>query len=125
MAEFKKKSSNKFWYSPLMLMVFFIVLILFAYSMVGLIKKENETSKKKALILDEIKNLNQRKDELTKNINDLQTDQGKEQTIRDKYQVVKPGEKMVVIVDEDSTKQPEENVSNSQSFWLWLKNLFN
>ena len=124
MAEFKKRTTNNFWQSPLMLLVLFCVVVVFSYNMVGLIKKQNETAKKKALILDEIKSLDQRQTDLTKNIEELKTEQGTEKAIRDKYQVVKPGEKLVVIVDSDTAKTEQNTVKNSSSFWTWLKGLF-
>ena len=49
MAQFKKEHQQKFWHSPIILIILFCVLALFLYNMVGLVSKERETAKKKAV----------------------------------------------------------------------------
>ena len=124
MAEFKKKKTNSFWHSPLALGILFCVVVLFIYSMVGLIQKERETAQKKSLILDQIDTLHKREVVLNNDISKLETDEGVEETIRDKYQLAKPNEKMVIIVDDqkEPAQTPEEK--NDHSFWSWVKKLF-
>ena len=125
MSEFNRKKNSNFWYSPLVLMVLFCVLVLFAYNIVGLTEKERETSKKKELILSQIDTLRTRQASLSNDINKLKTDEGIEETIRDKYQVVKEGEKMVTIVDQNKStdSQTVEEVKD-HSFWGWIKRTF-
>ena len=125
MSEFNRKKSNNFWHSPLVLLVLFAIIILFSYNMIGLLEKEKETSKKKELILSQIETLREREQSLSKDINKLKTDEGVEETIRDKYQVVKEGEKMVVIVDQEKNEEmPIVEVSKDHSFWGWIKRTF-
>ena len=124
MAEFKKHTKNNFWHSPIMLVVLLGIVLVFTYNIVGLIKKENETASKKELILSEINNLQKRESDLIKNIEELKTEDGTERAIRDKYQVVKDGEKMVMIVDEEKPKLTEDEVKSEHSFWSWFKGLF-
>ncbi len=124
MAEFKSKKTNNFWHSPLVLLALFCVLILFIYNMVGLFEKERETSKKKELILDKIETLRNREKSLNSDIEKLKTEEGVEETIRDKFQVVKDGEKMVVIVDEEIKKEEPLLPKNSHGFWGWIKKTF-
>ena len=125
MAEFKKQKSNSFWHSPLALVVLFFILIIFIYNMVGLVKKERETSLKKSQILEQIDSLHKREDVLNNDISKLETDEGIEETIRDKYQLAKPNEKMVVIVDgEKLDSKDTEDVSTDHSFWGWIKKIF-
>lgn len=93
--------------------------------MIGLIQKERETNKNKISEFNKIEELRNRKETLSKDINKLNTEEGIEESVRDKFQVVKPGEKMVVIVDEN-VNQPilsEENIDHS--FWGYIKRLFN
>jgi len=126
MNEFKKKNKNSFWHSPFVLVILLCVVVVFAFNMVGLIEKEKETAQKKALILDEIDTLNKRETMLRSDINKLNTDDGIEDAIRDKYQVVKPGEKMVVIVDDKKPIEVQDNdPKNDHTFWGWVKNMFN
>ncbi len=125
MSEFNRKKTDSFWYSPFVILILFCFLILFAYNIVGLVEKERETTKKKDIILSNIEVLNKREQSLSSDIEKLKTEEGVEETIRDKYQVVKEGEKMVVIVDQDKEEkslQPEEVVNHS--FWGWVKRNF-
>ncbi len=87
MAEFNKKNQYKFWHSPLMLCALFLVLVLFSVNIVRLVVIERDTAKKKAIELDKIENLRSRESDLSSSIDKLKTDEGIEETIRDKYQV--------------------------------------
>ncbi len=124
MTEWKGTNKYKFWHSPISLIILLCVIALFTYNMVGLIKKERETSKNKTAVLNKIDELRKREVVLSKDINKLNTDHGVEESVRDKFQVVKPGEKMVVIVDENikETTSSDENIDHS--FWGYIKRLF-
>jgi cell division protein FtsB len=111
MAQFKKREEYRFWHSPLFLVVLFLIVLLFAYNMIGLIAKERETTKNKISELNKIDDLQKRDDTLSANIAKLKTSEGIEESIRDKFQVVKPGEQMVVIVDQN----PVQTASDSQT----------
>ena len=126
MSEFKKKDDKyRFWHSPIALVVLFFILALFSYNMFGLVEKERETSKKKELILSQIDADKKREAALSNDIEKLRTQEGIEETIRDKYQVVKPDEKMVVITDENTSKNSQNDESNiDHSFWGWIKRTF-
>jgi cell division protein FtsB len=123
MAQFKNKKKYSFWHSPLVLLVLFCILVIFAYNMVGLIKKEDETSKNKLSEMQKIDDLKRRQASLEHDIGKLNTDAGIEESVRDKFQVVKPGEKMVVIVDPNEKEAPPDEPID-HSFWGFLKRLF-
>jgi len=53
---------------------------------------------------------------LTKSINALDTEEGKEKELRDRFGVVKQGEKMIILVDDTSPVKPSANVLND-SWW--------
>ena len=125
MADFNRKNTYNFWHSPVALLALFCLLVLFAYNMVGLISKERETSKKKELVLAQIDTLRSREKGISSDIAKLKTDEGVEETIREKYQVAKEGEKMVTIVDpEKSNTEIESESLETHSFWGWVKSLF-
>jgi cell division protein FtsB len=123
MAEFKKKEEYSFWYSPLSIVILFIIFSFLVYKVIDLIKKEKETAEKKELILDEIDELRKREDILNKDISKMQTEDGIEDAIREKYKVVKEGEKMVVIVDNRDQISLEKDMGVDNSFIGWLKGL--
>lgn len=123
MAEFKKKETYKFWHSPLALIVLFCIFVVFAYNMVGLIKKERETSQNKASELTKIEELRARESTLSRDIERLNTNEGIEASVRDKFQVVKPGEKEVLIIDpSEQSREPEE--PRDHTFWGYIKRMF-
>lgn len=126
MHEFNRNNKHSFWYSPLSLIILFCILVLFIYNIIGLIEKERETSKKKDLILSNIETLRSREASLSKDIAKLKTEEGVEESIRDKYQVVKEGEKMVVIVDENQKNDiSSDNESiKDHGLWGWIKRVF-
>ncbi|MEK7585842.1 MAG: septum formation initiator family protein [Patescibacteria group bacterium] len=124
MKQWKGKNKYKFWHSPLSLIVLFCILVLFAYNMIGLVQKERETNKNKITELNKIDDLRMREALLSKDIERLGTDEGVEESVRDKFQVVKPGEKMVVIVDENVKKDESPNTPVNHSFWGYIKRLF-
>jgi cell division protein FtsB len=119
-----KRNNYKFWHSPIALVIIFCIFILFGYNIIGLIQKEKETSHKKELILDQINNLQEKKASLTSDIAKLETEEGKEEIIREKYEVTKLGEKMVTIVDEDKSISQSQEESSNHGFWNWIKKLF-
>lgn len=124
MSKFNSKKKYNFWHSPVMLIILFVILVLFIYNIIGLIEKERETSKKKDVILSNIETLREREMSLSKDISKLKTEEGIEETIRDKYQVVKEGEKMVVIVDESKINTIEMEKLNEHGLWGWIKKTF-
>jgi cell division protein FtsB len=124
MIEFKN-TNYKFWHSPVALILLFLILIFFGYKIIDLIQKERETSHKKELILDQIDTLKSRESSLNNDIAKLETEEGREEIIREKYQVAKEGEKMVIIVDEDNRGDLiNEGVKGSHGFWNWVKSIF-
>lgn len=124
MKEFKNNKINSFWFSPLILLLMFLFVVFFTYKIFDLVKKQKETVKNKNLVLNEIKELSEREKILLENIDKLKTQKGTEQEIMSKYQVVKNGEKMVVIVDENDQNKTGEEREEKNNFWSWLRDFF-
>lgn len=123
MVKFKKANNYKFWHSPLALFILFAAVVFFSYNIVDLAKKAKETSEKKSLILDEIRYLQNKSDNLNKEITVLETDFGKEEELREKLPYAREGEKMVIIVEEEKKENPvaTEEVSSFDRFWSIFK----
>lgn len=121
----KWKNNYKFWHSPLALGLFFCVLLIFAYKIVDIYKKDVETARNKEFVLNNINSLKEREDTLNKDIAKLNTEVGKEEIIREKLQFAKEGEKMVTIVDSYNTdsQQLETKIGNT-GFWGFIKKIF-
>ena len=99
-----------------------IGILVFAWSVWGFWNKMQETEKNKKVIEDQITALQQQKEKLTSDINNLNTDQGKEQVFRENFGLAKDGENEIVILD--NTTPPPASAPASSGFWGFLKNLF-
>jgi len=117
----KRTWSNVFQSKPV-LIVFGLLLLVFAWNIWGLWNKLEETANNKKIAEDKITALQQQKDKLTANINSLNTDQGKEQVFRQNFGLAKDGESEIVILDDNSAPPPSP--PQSSGFFGWLKNLF-
>ncbi len=123
MAKFKK-NNYRFWHSPFVLLLLFLFLSFFIYSVINLIDREIDTSKKKEAILEEIEELKQKEQILNSNILKLKTEEGVEEIIREKYQVAKEGEKVIIIVDNDRDVNKKYQEETRHSFWRWFCDIF-
>ncbi len=123
MGFYQKKQNSNLWHSPIMLLVLFCIVLIFMYNMIGLVDKAQDTSKKREIVSTQIDILRERESNLISDIAKLKTDIGTEEALREKYQLVKSGEKMVVIVDEKNVKS-EEEVPRSSGFIEFFRNLF-
>lgn len=124
MVKFKKTSNYKFWHSPLALVILFAAVIFFSYNIVDLAKKSKETSEKKSLILEEIKYLQAKENDLNRDISALETDFGREIELREKLPYTKEGEKMVIIIEEEKEEEDvatKEEATDWDSFWSIFK----
>ncbi len=124
MAEFKKKNQNNFWHSLFILAILFLLVILSIYKISYFIKIEKETSAKKELSLNNLESFKERENILNKDIAKMETENGIEDIIRDKFQVVKKGEKMVVIVDNIEEVSRGVDIKKNHGFWNWIKSIF-
>ena len=124
MAEFQKSKKLK---GILFSKVTFFVLLAFSIVlMIGLfniIPKEISTSRTKELVQDQLNSLKIQSDALAADIEKLKTADGVEEKIREKFRVVREGEGLVVIVDDQSGKTTEPP-EKSNTFWGFWKNLF-
>ncbi len=125
MAEFQKKQTNNIWhrivYSKVFLFSFSLIIIIFAYNMVGIIKHSKEATKEKDLALEKVIDLKNEQDKLNTKIESLKSDIGIEENIRDKFHLALPGEGLVVIVEPKSEKVQE---STGSGFWQTIKAFF-
>lgn len=63
-------------------------------------------------------------DELKKSLDELKTDHGFEEEVRQKFAVARPGEEVVVVVDESDKKSKNGEGSSTGSFWEWVTSFF-
>ncbi len=98
------------------------ILVLFSFRSVWLVyQKQRESEGLKSLALAQVSQLSTRQREMDSEIAKLQTPQGVDEEIRDKFNVAKPGENMVVIVDDQSSST---GTTTPKSLWQKFLDLF-
>ena len=102
-----------------------ILLLLFAWGVVGLFRRMQVTIENKKIAENKLKELEKKKDIFTNDVAKLSTDNGVEESIREKFPVVKEGEGLIIVVDDKN--KPEEAPQEEKSFfsflyfWNWFK----
>ena len=125
MREFQeKKKIKRRIYSKTTVIILIIVLLLFAQGTWRIYLKEKESRQNLERVESQLSTLTERKDTLTAQIERLNTEQGKEDEIRSKFQVSKPGEQVLVIVDKDSTPTTTPKVGVWSSIWSKILGIF-
>ena len=100
-----------------------IVTLIFAWNVLGFWNKMEETRNNQKMVEEKVAELEQQKEKLSSDINNLNTDEGKEKVFRENYGLAKDGEYMIQIV-EDNTPPASPAPAPSSGFWSFLKNLF-
>ncbi len=119
-----KKQKKALLYSWPVLAALGIVVLITLYSLIRIVGKSIETSKNRRVADAALVELKAKEAKLQSDIDDLQTDQGTEAAIRQKFGAVKEGEHLVVIVN-DKAETPDPNApKQSGGFWAFLKRLF-
>lgn len=119
----KKKGLKEIMRTKPALVFLAIVVVVFAWSAIGLVGKAMETARNKNIALNKITELQHQKEKLTSDIEKLNTDRGIEESIREKFGWAKEGEKMIMVIDDKNPPVIDENV-DKKGFFSFLKNLF-
>lgn len=117
----RKKKIRRTLYSPFVLIALAIVMVILSSGVFGVYKKAKLSKQNLEREKKELEKLAIREKTLASSIDYLKTDQGVEDEIRTKFRAVKDGEKVVVIIDNQSTTTlPENKQASSTSFWYNL-----
>ncbi|OGG47876.1 hypothetical protein A3D66_01900 [Candidatus Kaiserbacteria bacterium RIFCSPHIGHO2_02_FULL_50_9] len=119
---YERRKLRHFLYSKVFLLVLFLLIILLAKGVWGVYSSERDTSRKRVEKAAELQDLLDRQMALTAELQRLSTKRGIESELRQKYEVVKEGEEMIVLV-----QPPKENIpgaSENRNIWEWFKGLF-
>ncbi len=113
----KKKTYRRFIYSPLFLLLLLSILLVLLKAVWGVYKKEEMSSNYLAREQLEFTKLKSREKELGKSVEYLKTEKGIEAEIRSKFRVVKEGESVAVIIDNDASNTAPISTTTSRSIW--------
>ncbi len=109
MLEFqRKRKTQKFIYSYFSIAILIIVIFLLAKSVFGLYGKAQASIDARKKSEHEYKELSSRYDYVKGEIERLRTEEGIEEEVREKFSVVKPGEKLIVLVAGAAVPKVEE-----------------
>lgn len=125
MLEFrKKKRIQKILYSPIVLLILAIIFVLLFRGVVSVYKKEKLTSRNLKQDKIELNKILSRQNNIASSLEYLKTDQGIENEIRSKFRVVKEGEKVSIIIDEQKNNDPVSTSTTKSGFWYNILNWF-
>jgi cell division protein FtsB len=123
MREFQVKNRvRRILYSKGMVILLIILFLYMMNATWNMFKKASESAANLATATNELNRLKSREDVLSTEIERLSTDPGIEAEIRNKFSVSKPGEKLLIIVDDKPTTTPE--VAKPESWWTKFKKFF-
>lgn len=100
-----------------------VILFVVAKATWNVYAKEQSSNEKRDRVVAELQMLKERERTLTASITRLSTDEGVEAEIRENYRLAKPGEQLVVIVDERQ-KEVVEDKGAIRSVWDSFINIF-
>ncbi|MEZ4103358.1 MAG: septum formation initiator family protein [Candidatus Paceibacterota bacterium] len=119
----KERLISKVIRSPLTYVVLIGLALIFSYSAISTYKKSKIAKQKTRQVESELQKLEEQEIGLKSSLNDMNTSFGVEKSLREKFGIIKEGEKAIIIIEkEEDVKRsaPEEN----QGFFGFLKNIF-
>lgn len=116
-----KRKSKNFTRNPIVLIIFFTFLVFFGVGIVNLLGKLKDTNKNKEIALNKLNNLEERRKQLLIDIENLNSEKGKEKVFRENYGYGKEGEGVISIVQD---KENDTNEDKKPSFWAKIRSFF-
>ena len=119
MREFQqRKMFRSLMYSKLAIFLLLVVFLFFIFSIIGVYGKNRKATGKNNEVESELNELRKKKDYFESEIDRLNTNAGAEEELRDKFQIAKPGERVLIIVDDDKDGKGESSQEKSPN-WFW------
>ncbi|MFT5179593.1 MAG: cell division protein FtsB [Candidatus Paceibacteria bacterium] len=120
----KKNNITKKMYSIPVIILLVLILVLIIRGTWGVYQRASISSDKLAVAQVNVGNLNERQEKISGKIEKLNTSTGIEEEIREKFNVVKEGEEMIVVINKNSDRDLDLN-GNKGSIWSkffpWIK----
>jgi cell division protein FtsB len=116
-----KKRIRKIMYSPLVLVILTIILLVLLSGVWGVYNKAKLSSANLERERNEVNKLTVRQQNLANSIDYLKTEQGVENEIRTKFRAVKEGEQVAVIVEDKQASTT--STTTKKGFWYNLFHL--
>lgn len=106
-----------------MLALLGIVILIFTGSVLRFWNKMAETSRNKEIVADKVLALKEQQETLLADLEELATDRGKEEFVRENFGLAKEGEEVIIIVA-DKSPTPEPRPGALRGFLSFFENWF-
>jgi cell division protein FtsB len=116
----ERKKLRKILYAKATLLVLLVVLIFVVRGTYQVYQKAHIARTEQKEVEKSFEELALHANELEQSVERLKSEQGIEGEIRQKFTVARPGEEVVVIVDESTKKSKNGESKENQSFWQKL-----
>lgn len=120
----ERKKIRKIIYSKVSLAVLFVVFLAVGKGSWDIHEKAVVAQTERDIAARSLAGLQARTTELQASLTELKSSQGIEEAVRQKYTVAKPGEEVVVVVDDSAKKGENGDVSSEKSFWQKIASFF-
>ncbi len=117
-----RKRIRKILYSKVMLIVLVLMLAIFVRGTWSVRNKSILAGDNQEQAIKELQSLQAREHFLKEEIVELDSDRGQEAQLRERFDVGKEGEKLIVLVD--TTMQVKEIAEPKKSIWQKIKDIF-
>ncbi len=125
MATFQEKRKiRNFFESVPFLAVLAVLTILLGWSVIGFVSKAEETAEKREIAEKKVEELREYEKKLSFDTEKLDTAEGKEAAIRDKFGLAKEGEGIIIVVEDKNKPNTEDTSQNSSGMLNFFKNIF-
>jgi len=118
----EKRRMKRYLYSKPAIAFLALVIIFLMVQVWGVAMKDQSARARSADAERELRELEERETELTDEIKRLSTEHGVEEELRRKYDIVKEGERVIVLVQPEDSE--EETDSGSSGIFGFFKGLF-
>ena len=118
----QKRGFRNILHSKPVLIFFGILLLVFAWGVIGFMSKMSLTRENRKITESKVAQLEQQKEKLSSDIAKLKTEKGMEESIREKFGLVKEGEGVIVIVEDKNEPKVEDKPKGG--FFSFFRNLF-
>ena len=118
----RKRKFENIMHSKPVLALLIILALFFAWEMIDFMGKMAITAENRKIAENKVRELEEDKEKLSANIAKLKTESGIEETIREKFGLVKPGEDVIIIVEDKNS--PVVNDIPPPGFFSFIKNWF-
>ncbi len=119
----KERLLSKLIRMPVTYVVLVIFFLLFSYSAIATHQKSRLAKQKTRQVEYELDQLVQQEESLTASLNDMNTPFGIEKSLREKFGIIKEGEKSVIIVDPPE-ETPSGDTEEKKGIFNFFRNIF-